>query len=113
MPNEHFLVTGAFGCIGAWVVRVLIEDGAAVTTLDVAGNPHRLRLIMSDEEIAQVNQITGDITGYDCVERALKDSGATRIIHLAALQVPFCKATPVLGAQVNVVGTVNIFEAAK
>jgi UDP-glucuronate 4-epimerase len=35
------------------------------------------------------------------------------LIHLAALQVPFCKATPVLGAQVNVVGTVNIFQAAK
>jgi nucleoside-diphosphate-sugar epimerase len=34
-------------------------------------------------------------------------------VHLAALQVPFCKADPVLGAQVNVTGTVNVFEAAK
>jgi nucleoside-diphosphate-sugar epimerase len=37
----------------------------------------------------------------------------TNIIHLAALQLPFCKADPSVGAQVNVVGTVNIFEAAK
>ena len=43
----------------------------------------------------------------------LKTSGANRIIHLAALQLPFCKADPVAGARVNVVGTVNIFEAAK
>jgi len=35
------------------------------------------------------------------------------IIHLAALQVPFCKADPVAGAKVNVVGTVNVFEAAR
>jgi nucleoside-diphosphate-sugar epimerase len=35
------------------------------------------------------------------------------IIHLAALQVPFCKADPVAGAKANVVGTVNVFEAAR
>ena len=34
-------------------------------------------------------------------------------IHLAALQVPFVKANPPLGAGVNVVGTVNVFEAAR
>jgi nucleoside-diphosphate-sugar epimerase len=35
------------------------------------------------------------------------------IIHLAALQVPFCKADPVAGAKANVVGTVNVLEAAR
>ena len=35
------------------------------------------------------------------------------IIHLAALQVPFCAADPTAGAKVNVVGTVNVMEAAK
>ena len=35
------------------------------------------------------------------------------MIHLAALQVPFCRADPPLGALVNVVGTVNLFEAVK
>ena len=35
------------------------------------------------------------------------------IIHLAALQVPFCKADPAAGAKANVVGTVNVFEAAR
>ena len=34
-------------------------------------------------------------------------------MHLAALQVPFCRADPALGARVNVVGTVNVFEAVK
>lgn len=113
MPNERFLVTGAMGCIGAWVVRNLVQEGVPTTVLDLAGDAHRMRLIMSADEIAQVRFSAGDIADLPTIERVLAESGATRIIHLAALQVPFCKADPSLGARVNVVGTVNVFEAAK
>ena len=41
------------------------------------------------------------------------EHGVRAIVHLAALQVPFCKADPVAGAQANVVGTVNVLEAAR
>jgi UDP-glucuronate 4-epimerase len=37
----------------------------------------------------------------------------THVIHLAALQVPFVRADPPLGARVDVVGTVNVFEAVR
>jgi UDP-glucuronate 4-epimerase len=113
MQSERFLVTGALGCIGAWVVRNLIQEGVPTTVFDLASDSRRMQLIMSDDELAQVRFIKGDITVLDAVEAAVKESGATQIIHLAALQVPFCKADPPLGAQVNVVGTVNVFEAAK
>ena len=111
--QERFLVTGALGCIGAWVVRVLVQEGVPTTLLDIAGNPHRLRLIMTEDELARVSFVSGDITDLATVERTVRDSGTTQIIHLAGLQVPFCKADPSLGARVNVVGTVNVFEAAK
>lgn len=113
MTDERFLVTGALGCIGAWVVRNLVREGVPVTIFDVGGSTHRLRLLLSDSELAQAPLITGDITDLAAVEAALAESGANRIIHLAALQVPFCRADPALGARVNVVGTVNMFEAAK
>ena len=113
MGQERFLVTGALGCIGAWVVRVLTREGVPTTVLDIAGNPHRLKLIMTDDELACVNFATGDISDLATVELAVRDNGATHVIHLAGLQVPFCKADPSLGARVNVVGTVNVFEAAK
>jgi UDP-glucuronate 4-epimerase len=113
MASERFLVTGAFGCIGAWVVRNLIRDGVPTTIFDLASDPRRLRLIMREDELAQVQTLTGDITDLAAVEQAIDASSATNIIHLAALQVPFCKADPILGARVNVVGTVNVFEAAK
>ena len=37
----------------------------------------------------------------------------THIVHLAGLQVPFVAADPVLGALVNVAGTVRVLEAAR
>jgi nucleoside-diphosphate-sugar epimerase len=47
------------------------------------------------------------------VERVLDEHAVTHMVHLAALQVPFCRADPPRGAEVNVAGTVNLFEAAR
>jgi UDP-glucuronate 4-epimerase len=109
--SECFLVTGALGCIGAWVVRNLVREGAQPVVFDLASDPRRLKLIMEPDELARVTFVAGDITDLAAVERALDEHAITNVIHLAALQVPFCKADPPLGARVNVVGTVNIFEA--
>lgn len=111
MANERFLVTGALGCIGAWVVRDLVRDGLAPVVFDLGSDPRRLKLIMTPDELARVTFVAGDIADLAALERALDEHAITNIIHLAALQVPFCRADPPLGARVNVVGTVNVFEA--
>ena len=113
MTNEHFFITGAMGCIGAWVVRNLVQEGVQVTAFDLSTDRQRLALIMRPAEIEQVSFLQGDITDTEGVLTAVTQANPTHIIHLAALQVPFCKANPPLGAAVNVVGTVNMFEAAK
>jgi nucleoside-diphosphate-sugar epimerase len=68
---------------------------------------------MNTEDLARVRFISGDITDVAAVRMALSQSEAQRVIHLAGLQVPTCKADPINGALVNVVGTLNVFEAAK
>ncbi len=113
MSNERFLVTGAAGCIGTWVLRNLVREGVPVTAFDLDSKYQRLPLLLDDQEIAKIHFIHGDISDLAAVEAALKDNHTDHIIHLAALQLPFCKADPVAGAKVNVVGTVNILEAAK
>ena len=68
---------------------------------------------MAPEELERVTLVSGDVTRLDQVERVLDEHEITNVVHLAALQIPFCRDDPVRGAQVNVVGTVNVFEAAK
>ncbi len=109
--KKRYFVTGATGCIGAWVVKNLIESGKEVFAL-VRGNLDKLNLIMDKDDIAKVHIVKGDIYDGDLLEKAVADNGITDIIHLAAMQLPLCKANPILGAKVNVVGTINIFEAA-
>lgn len=111
MATERFLVTGAMGCIGAWVVRNLAREGQQPVVFDLASDPKRLKLIATPEELTRVTFVNGDITDLAAVEQALDEHEITHVIHLAALQVPFCRADPPLGARVNVVGTVNVFEA--
>jgi nucleoside-diphosphate-sugar epimerase len=101
------------GCLGAWVARTLIRQDVQVTGYDLSTDRHRLKPIMDDDDIDRINFIQGDITNTEGIIEAIQNIGATHIIHLAALQVPFCKANPSLGAEVNVVGTVNLFEGAK
>ena len=107
------LVTGALGCVGAWAVKAILDDGDEPVGYDLGEADHRLRLVLSPEEHARLTLVRGDITDLDALGRALDEYEITRVVHLAALQVPFCRADPVLGARVNVVGTVNVFEAVK
>jgi nucleoside-diphosphate-sugar epimerase len=111
--GERFLVTGALGCIGAWTVRQLVREGVPVVAFDLGSDPRRIALILEPDELARIEFVAGDITDLTTMERALDDHDITNVIHLAALQVPFCRADPPRGAQVNVTGTVNVFEAVK
>jgi UDP-glucuronate 4-epimerase len=113
MADERFLVTGAFGCIGAWSTKRLIDEGVSVFTYDLPGNPHRLQLIMDDEALAKVKILEGDITDQARFEQAVTENGITHIIHLAAFQVPFVRGNPIQGARVNVVGSTIVFETAR
>jgi nucleoside-diphosphate-sugar epimerase len=111
--GERFLVTGALGCIGAWTVRELVREHVPVVAYDIGSDTRRLAQILEPGELAGVTFVAGDITDLSSLERALADHDITNVVHLAALQVPFCRADPPLGARVNVVGTVNVFEAVR
>ncbi len=47
------------GCIGAWTVRELVRQGAPVVALDRSGDHRRLRMLLSDEELARVTVVDG------------------------------------------------------
>jgi UDP-glucuronate 4-epimerase len=108
--SERVLVTGVLGCLGAWVARAALADGDDVVGYDLGENTARLDLVLG-EDATRVTLVRGDITDLDALERALDGHAITRVVHLAALQVPFVRASPPLGMRVNIAGTVNVFEA--
>jgi len=110
---QTYFITGAQGCIGSWIVKALAERGDTLVVFDRSSDSKRLRAIIDDDHLERIRFITGDITDKTTVLSALETSGAQRVIHLAGLQVPTCKADPVSGAMVNVIGTLNLFEAAR
>jgi len=111
--DERFLVTGAAGCIGAWAVRALLDDGASVVASDLSEDPRRLRLATGGDPGSGFEFISLDVTRLNDLVAAVEGYGITNIVHLAGLQPSFCAANPPLGALVNVVGTINVFEAVK
>lgn len=111
--TARFLVTGAKGFIGAWIVKNLVESGRDVWIFDTDRSTHRLQALLPESEVQRIGFIEGDVTRFEDVDRAVAEHSITHIIHLAALQVPACAADPIRGAQVNVLGTLNIFEAAR
>jgi nucleoside-diphosphate-sugar epimerase len=110
---SRFLITGAKGFIGAWIVKNLVERGDRPFIFDLDHKSHRLEMLLSRDQMDSLGLITGDIRRLEDVDRAAAEHGITNIIHLAALQVPACAQNPPLGAEVNVGGTLNVFEVAR
>jgi nucleoside-diphosphate-sugar epimerase len=111
--SDTYLVTGAMGCLGAWALYHLVQQDKQAVSFDLSDDRHRLNLLLSEDEQEKISFVRGDLTDYEQVRAVFRDHAITHVIHLAALQVPMCRANPVLGAHVNVTGTVNIFEAAR
>ena len=109
----RFLLTGAKGFIGSWIVRKLIERGDTPWIYDLDAKSHRLQQLLTEEQRERIHFVRGDVTNFEDLDRAVTENGITHLIHLAALQVPACAANTRLGALVNVVGTVNAFEVVR
>lgn len=107
------LVTGATGFIGSWILAGLMRAGREVVACDLHPETTRLDRIVPKAEQTRVDWRICDVSDTREVLDLVADVQPAAIIHLAALQIPACRANPVLAAQVNVVGQVNIFEAAR
>src|SRR5712692_8968191 len=107
------LLTGGYGCIGSWITCNPLERGDQACVYDLQEDPHRLRLILEDEQIRQIGFVRGDVSDLIGLKQAIADHQITHLVHLAGLQVPVCRADPILGAKVNVLGTLAVFEAVR
>ena len=108
MGNVRTLVTGGAGFIGSNLVRQLVDDGHDVTVLDNLLSGYRSNL----EPFREVRFMEGDVRDEAAVFRAI--DGAEVVFHLAA-SVGNKRSIdhPITDAEINVIGTLRILEAAR
>ena len=110
--SRRVLVTGSSGFLGAWIVRDLIGRQVPFVMFDRDPDLRRLDNLLP-ERPGDLQVVSGDIADLGALRRTIGEHGVTAIIHLAGLQIPACKADPLAGAGVNVLGTLAVFEAAR
>src|SRR4051812_42270692 len=102
----RYVVTGGAGFIGSHLVDWLVLNGHDVLVYD------NLRSGFLENLPAGLEFQRGDIASVDHLLSVLK--GADGCFHLAAIaRTPWCLDDPLLAAEVNATGTVNVLEACR
>jgi UDP-glucose 4-epimerase len=107
----HVLITGGGGFLGAWLARRLAAAGYGIRIFDAREDRTLLRDIAGSQIADKIDWRSGNVTEAAQVTAAAE--GCDGIIHLAGILTPACKADPIRGARINLLGTLNIFNAAK
>ena len=110
--SETVLVTGGSGFIGAWVLRALLARGIHAVAFDAHENPVRWQRLLGTQA-SEIPFVKGSLLDRALLARVFDEHGVTHVIHLAALLTPNCHDDPFAGCEVNVLGSVALFEQAK
>lgn len=109
LKNVPVLVTGGGGFIGSHLVDALVERGATVRVLDNFSTGRRENL---EHCIERIDLVEGDVRDLDACRKACH--GVAFVFHEAALgSVPRSMRDPATTIAINVIGTANVFTAAK
>jgi UDP-glucose 4-epimerase len=105
--TSHVLITGGAGFIGSHVAEVFVQKGWNVDIVDDLSSgrrenvPREARLHVADIRSVEASRLVGG-SGYEV------------IVHLAAqMDVRRSVADPVFDANVNVIGSLHLLEAAR
>ena len=106
------LVTGGAGFIGSNLVDALLERGDEVVVIDNISTGRRENL---DSALARgVRLVEADIRDEEAVQSLMSDFRPDVVYHLAAqIDVRVSTARPAFDTEVNVVGTINLLDAAR
>lgn len=105
------LITGA-GLIGVNTARQALAEGHTVALLDRAPDATYLDQMLGDYN-DKLSVIEGDICDLDGLTQTVKNQGADTVVHTAGLIGKRLEEDPYQGIQTNVMGSINVMEAAR
>src|SRR3989338_6370351 len=115
--NETILVTGGAGFIGFHASKKLLELGKNVIILDNFNDYYDIRL--KEDRVAHLPKknlkvYKEDIADFKAIAKIFKKNSISKICHLAAQAgVRYSLTNPFIYERSNVLGTLNLLEAAK
>ncbi|MBN1856293.1 MAG: NAD-dependent epimerase/dehydratase family protein [Dehalococcoidia bacterium] len=104
----NVLITGGTGFIGALLARKHVQQGDNVVIFDVAPNMSRIADIAN-----AVKMVRGNLAYASEVYNVVKENKIDRILHLGSMLSAPSDVNPWASFQVNVVGSINVLEAAR
>lgn len=119
--NRRVLITGMCGFLGAWLARLLVEQGARVTGFDAATGEARFRCLDVHEDVLDDAVLNGSacLLGGSVLERgalatAFREIDPEVVVHLAGQSmIEGAAASPYAAYELNVLGTLNVLEACR
>jgi len=106
---EKVLIVGGAGFIGSHTADILMEQGVKVRVLDNLSSGHRTNLPASHPLMEFVE---GDMRNAETVKDVMR--GISHVVHLAAqVSVVASLEDPEFSAQQNIIGYLNVLDAAK
>ena len=103
------VIYGGSGFIGSWITKFLLNNNFQITIFDKKTNKDLLNRIIG-QNVETIDFVEGDILEYETVLKTAQDN--TALINLVGLMTPDCSNNPKLGNKVNIIGSINVFEAA-
>lgn len=110
----NYLITGGTGFLGSYIAKLLIEQGdTPVLFSRSTPSANSMSDVLTSEQIGKVRFARGDVKDLARLVHVCQDESIDIIIHPAALLQADCDENPVQAIQTNIVGTQNVFEAAR
>ena len=107
---KNIIIFGGTGFLGSWIVKNFVKRDYKVTIFDLKIETELLKKLIG-KDIEKIKFLKGDVTNYEEVLEATVNMD--HVVNLAGLMTPDCSRNPSLGAEVNVLGSINVFEATK
>lgn len=103
------LIIGA-GLVGSLAAKKLVDMGERPVLYEIAP---QLANIASHVDVEKVKLIRGDILDLPDLLKAIREEHVDRIIHTAGLLTAGVRDRPYTGVKTNLLGTMNVLEAAR